>query len=77
MSGSVWKKPDEVMRQMRDKKKALQARFSHASTTTTTNTLDNDETLAPTSSPSATASVKRKNPFRYSINDCIFWSKNV
>ncbi|XP_046461627.1 protein downstream neighbor of son homolog [Daphnia pulex] len=66
MSGSVWKKPDEVMRQMRDKKKALQARFSHASTTTATNNLDNDEALAPTSSSSATASVKRKNPFRRS-----------
>jgi hypothetical protein len=52
------------MRQMRDKKKALQARFSHATTTTTTNSLENDETLALTSSPTKNVSVKRKNPFR-------------
>lgn len=63
------------MRQMRDKKKALQARFSHASTKTTTNNLDNDEALAPTSSSSATASVKRKNPFRYSVKWLYFLIK--
>ena len=70
MSGSVWRKPDEVMRQMRDKKKALQARFSHATTTTTTNSLNNDESLANTSSPLAPATNKRKNPFRYC--NCVF-----
>nr|SVE75244.1 EOG090X09DI [Daphnia dolichocephala] len=65
MSGSVWKKPDEVMRQMRDKKKALQARFSTAATTTTVNSCGNDEKLLPFS-PASTASLKRKNPFRRS-----------
>ena len=64
MSGPVWKKPDEVMRQMRDKKKALQARFSHAATTTTNGFDDNDK-LTTVSSPSETVSAKRKNPFRY------------
>lgn len=63
MSGSVWKKPDEVMKQMREKKRALQARFSHAIPTTTTNSYENDEKLASVSAP---ASTKRKNPFRYS-----------
>ncbi|KAI9561002.1 hypothetical protein GHT06_011958 [Daphnia sinensis] len=63
MSGSVWKKPDEVMKQMREKKKALQARFSHATTTTITNSYENDETSATLS---VTTSTKRKNPFRRS-----------
>nr|SVE73674.1 EOG090X09DI [Daphnia atkinsoni] len=61
MSGSVWKKPEEVMKQMREKKRALQARFSHA--IPTTNTYENDEKLASVSVP---ASTKRKNPFRRS-----------
>lgn len=64
MSGNVWKKPDEVMKQMREKKKALQARFSHAATTTTVTPDDCDQQVN-SSSPSVPISVKRKNPFRY------------
>nr|CAG4649496.1 EOG090X09DI [Scapholeberis mucronata]SVE93736.1 EOG090X09DI [Scapholeberis mucronata] len=64
MSGPVWKKPDEVMKQMRAKKKALQARFSHAPASTTT--VDSSDLPVNESSPSVTASVKRKNPFRRS-----------
>lgn len=63
MSGPVWKKPDEVMKQMRAKKKALQARFSHAPASTT-NTVDSSDLPVNESSPSVTTSVKRKNPFR-------------
>ena len=78
MSGSGWKKPDEVMKQMRDKKKALQARFSH-----TSHAVSTDETLAANNnSPSSlnsssvdspTGPVKRKNPFRHVISCYTFF----
>nr|CAG4641853.1 EOG090X09DI [Eurycercus lamellatus] len=67
MSGPVWKKPDEVMKQMREKKKALQARFGHAATTSTSLQVVEDNLQAENSSPSSMpCSVKRKNPFRRS-----------
>nr|CAG4651139.1 EOG090X09DI [Simocephalus serrulatus]SVE94356.1 EOG090X09DI [Simocephalus serrulatus] len=65
MSGNVWKRPDEVMKQMREKKRALQARFSHAAITTKT-TPDDCEQQFNSPSPSIPISVKRKNPFRRS-----------
>lgn len=63
MSGNTWKRPDEVMRQMREKKKALQARFSHAATTTSSS--EDHDKLTVTANSSEPVAVKRKNPFRF------------
>ncbi len=67
MSGPVWKKPEDVMRQMREKKRALQARFSHTATSTHSNISTNSplSTDKELTSNSPSGAVKRKNPFRY------------
>ena len=65
MSGSVWKKPEDVMRQMREKKRALQARFSHTATSTHISTNSPLSTEKELTSDSPSGAVKRKNPFRY------------
>lgn len=64
MSASTWKKPDEVMKQMRAKKKALQARFSNSEPTLSNNTSEDLDQLEEPLPKSPVAAVKRKNPFR-------------
>jgi len=69
MSGSGWKKPDEVMKQMREKKRALQARFKH--TTPIASVIRSEEVPSNISidadQSSLPIAVKRRNPFRYFI----------
>nr|CAG4637914.1 EOG090X09DI [Chydorus sphaericus] len=67
MAESGWMKPDEVMKQMRQKKKALQARFRHAGNVTL-NQAEASQEEDPNNdlSTNNTAPVKRKNPFKRS-----------
>lgn len=64
MSGSMWKKPDEVMRQMRAKKRALQARFSNSEASLVNQTSEDLDKLEETIRNSPVTAVKRKNPFK-------------
>lgn len=64
MSTSAWKKPDEVMRQMRLKKRALQARFSNSETIVSNQTIEDLDKVDESVPKSPVAAVKRKNPFR-------------
>lgn len=65
MADSGWKKPDEVMKQMREKKRALQARFRHAGNATLNEPTSHEEDSNNDLTPNTTAPVKRKNPFKY------------
>nr|CAG4650307.1 EOG090X09DI [Sida crystallina] len=69
MSGPVWKKPEDVMKQMREKKKALQARFGHTSSSLPHNANNSNENCTSAQGPqnnSTGGPVKRKNPFKRS-----------
>jgi len=67
MSGSGWKKPDEVMKQMREKKRALQARFKHTTPSASSNPFEDvgeNNVSVNTDQTSVPIAVKRRNPFR-------------
>ena len=63
MSEGTWKKPEDVMKQIREKKRALQIRFRNSDTLPTPASVDLN-CDSPTN-PTPNRSVKRKNPFRY------------
>lgn len=71
MSGSTWKKPEDVMRLMREKKRALQNRFRNAgpslcSDRSNSNCDSANREASMISNPAKSSiAVKRKNPFRY------------
>ena len=60
------------MKQMREKKRALQARFKHAATPTTCHSVTENDIPLDTSQSSVPRAVKRANPFKYVTNQIIY-----
>lgn len=71
MSGSAWKKPEDVMRLMREKKRALQNRFRNAGPSLSSDNWNSNsdsthrDPSLTSNTPKNSTAVKRKNPFRY------------
>nr|CAG4644942.1 EOG090X09DI [Leptodora kindtii] len=66
MSASTWKRPEDVMRQVREKKRALQTRFGQSTALAANNVEGNIPPARSSPLETAACSVKRKNPFRRS-----------